>query len=51
MLDAAEAVKAIRPVKRQEEAFKLSIPCAVLFTRTNAGNPAAIPNQHRSRVR
>lgn len=36
MLDAAEAVKAIRLVKRQEEAFKLSIPCAVLFTRTNA---------------
>src|SRR4051794_10819671 len=36
MLDAAEAVKAIRLVKRQEEAFKLSIPCAVLLTRTNA---------------
>ena len=36
MLDAAEAVKAIRLVKRQEEAFKLTIPCAVLLTRTNA---------------
>ena len=35
-LDATEAVKAIRLVKRQEEAFGRSIPCAVLFTRTNA---------------
>ena len=35
-LDAAEAVKAIRLVRKQEEAFRLSIPAAVLFTRTNA---------------
>jgi chromosome partitioning protein len=35
-LDAAEAVKAIKLVKRQEKAFKRSIPLAVLFTRTSA---------------
>jgi chromosome partitioning protein len=35
-LDATEAVKAIRLVKRQEEAFGRAIPCAVIFTRTNA---------------
>ncbi len=35
-LDAAEAVKAIKLVARQEKAFKRSIPCSVLFTRTNA---------------
>jgi chromosome partitioning protein len=35
-LDAAEAVKAIRLVQRQEKAFKRTIPFAVLFTRTSA---------------
>ena len=35
-LDAAEAVKAIKLVKRQERAFQRSIPLAVLFTRTSA---------------
>ncbi|QGY03601.1 ParA family protein [Methylobacterium mesophilicum SR1.6/6] len=35
-LDAAEAVKAIKLVKRQEKAFNREIPCAVLFTRTSA---------------
>lgn len=35
-LDAAEAVKAIRLVKKQEQAFKRDIPAAVLFTRTSA---------------
>lgn len=35
-LDAAEAVKAIRLVRRQERAFNRSIPLAVLFTRTSA---------------
>jgi chromosome partitioning protein len=35
-LDAAQAAKAIRLVKKQEAAFKISIPMAVLFTRSNA---------------
>jgi chromosome partitioning protein len=35
-LDAAEAVKAIKLIKRQERAFNRSIPFAVLFTRTSA---------------
>ena len=35
-LDATEAVKAIRLVRKQEEAFRLSIPAAILFTRTSA---------------
>lgn len=35
-LDAAEAVKALKLVKRQEKAFNRSIPCSVLFTRTSA---------------
>jgi chromosome partitioning protein len=35
-LDAAEAVKAIKLVKRQERAFNRPIPLAVLFTRTSA---------------
>lgn len=34
-LDAAEAVKAIKLVRRQEKAFKRTIPCVVLFTRTS----------------
>lgn len=34
-LDGEEAVKAVRLVRKQEEAFKLKIPAAVLFTRTN----------------
>lgn len=34
-LDGAEAAKAVRLVRKQEEAFKISIPAAVLFTRTN----------------
>jgi chromosome partitioning protein len=35
-LDAAQAAKAVRLVRKQEEAFKISIPMAVLFTRSNA---------------
>lgn len=35
-LDAAEAVKTIKLVKRQEKAFGRKIPCAILFTRTSA---------------
>jgi chromosome partitioning protein len=35
-LDAAEAVKAIKLVRRQERAFNRTIPLAVLFTRTSA---------------
>ncbi len=35
-LDATEAVKAIKLVRRQEKAFKRTIPLAVLFTRTSA---------------
>ena len=35
-LDAAQAAKAIRLVKKQELAFKIPIPMAVLFTRSNA---------------
>jgi len=35
-LDAAEAVKAIKLVRRQERAFGKIIPFAVLFTRTSA---------------
>lgn len=35
-LDAAEAVKALKLVKRQEKAFTRQIPCSVLFTRTSA---------------
>jgi chromosome partitioning protein len=35
-LDAAEAVKAIKLVRRQERAFGKTIPLAVLFTRTSA---------------
>ena len=35
-LDAAEAVKAIKLVRRQERAFGKTIPFAVLFTRTSA---------------
>ena len=35
-LDGEEAVKTVRLVRKQEEAFKLSIPAAVLFTRTSA---------------
>ena len=36
LLDAVEAVSAIRLVKRQEEAFRMRIPSAVLFTKTSA---------------
>ena len=35
-LDAAEAVKAIALIRRQERAFNKTIPLAVLFTRTSA---------------
>jgi len=35
-LDAAEAVKAVRLIKRQEKAFGRTIPFAILFTRTSA---------------
>jgi chromosome partitioning protein len=36
VLDAVEAVAAIREVKQQEEAFRISIPAVVLFTCTSA---------------
>ena len=36
VLDAVEAVSAIREVKQQEEAFRIKIPSAVLFTCTSA---------------
>lgn len=36
VLDAVEAVAAIREVKQQEEAFRISIPTVVLFTCTSA---------------
>lgn len=36
VLDAIEAVAAIREVKQQEEAFRIKIPTAVLFTCTSA---------------
>ncbi len=36
VLDAVEAVAAIREVKQQEEAFRIRIPAAVLFTCTSA---------------
>ena len=36
VLDAVEAVSAIREVKQQEEAFRIRIPTAVLFTCTSA---------------
>ena len=35
-LDAEQAAKAVRLVRKQEEAFRISIPMAVLFTRTSA---------------
>lgn len=35
-LDAAEVVKSVKLVKRQESVFQKSIPYAVLFTRTSA---------------
>jgi len=36
VLDAVEAVAAIREVKQQEEAFRIRIPAAILFTCTSA---------------
>jgi chromosome partitioning protein len=36
LLDAVEAVSAVQLVQRQEEAFKIKIPSAVLFTKTSA---------------
>jgi len=36
LLDAVEAVSAIREVKQQEEAFRIKIPAAILFTRTSS---------------
>lgn len=36
VLDAVEAVAAIREVKQQEEAFRIQIPATVLFTCTSA---------------
>lgn len=35
-LDAVEAVAAVQLVRRQEEAFRIGIPFAVLFTKTSA---------------
>jgi chromosome partitioning protein len=36
LLDAVEAVSAVQLVQRQEEAFRIRIPSAVLFTKTSA---------------
>ena len=36
VLDAVEAVSAIREVRQQEEAFRITIPAAILFTCTSA---------------
>ena len=36
LLDAVEAVSAVQIVQRQEEAFRIKIPSAVLFTKTSA---------------
>lgn len=36
LLDAVEAVAAVQLVQRQEEAFRVKIPSAVLFTKTSA---------------
>jgi len=36
VLDAVEAVAAVREVKQQETAFRIKIPTAILFTRTSA---------------
>jgi chromosome partitioning protein len=36
LLDAVEAVSAVQLVQRQEEAFRMKIPYAVLFTKTSA---------------
>lgn len=36
LLDAVEAVAAVQLVQRQEEAFRIRIPSAVLFTKTSA---------------
>jgi chromosome partitioning protein len=36
LLDAVEAVSAIRLVQRQEEAFRIKIPSSILFTKTSA---------------
>jgi len=36
LLDAVEAVSAVQMVQRQEEAFRIKIPSAVLFTKTSA---------------
>jgi chromosome partitioning protein len=36
LLDAVEAVSAVQLVQRQEEAFRMKIPSAVLFTKTSA---------------
>lgn len=35
-LDAVEAVAALQEVRQQEEAFRIKIPAAILFTRTSA---------------
>lgn len=36
VLDAVEAVAAVREVQQQEVAFRIKIPVAILFTRTSA---------------
>jgi chromosome partitioning protein len=36
LLDAVEAVSAVQLVQRQEEAFRIKIPSAILFTKTSA---------------
>jgi chromosome partitioning protein len=45
LLDAAEAVKALRLLRVQEKAFRRTIPAAVLFTRTSAAiRPRTLQN-------
>ena len=38
-LDGKQAARAVRLVRKQEEAFRMRIPTAVLFTRTSAAIP------------
>jgi chromosome partitioning protein len=38
-LDGKQAARAVRLVRKQEEAFRMKIPTAVLFTRTSAAIP------------
>ena len=51
MLDAAEAVKAIKLLRAQERAFRRKIPAVILFTQTNPADSAAHTAPYRGTVR